>query len=222
MSILPRPPKGRKRPALKNPGFHARLRQLIGDEAPYAWAERMGISKGAFTRIWKEGTVPTSELLLRIREATGVSLDWLLLGERGQPDMPEQAGGDVAFISEYIAGSSRGRSIQGRIALMRQWLPRQFSVDPAALAWVTVNGDAMAPTLAQGDLAVLDRRITTLDQEGIYVLRQGPALRVRRIQRLADDRYQALSDNSRYQPFTFRVTPHLMVVGRVVWVGKWI
>lgn len=222
MSILPRQPKRRKRPALKHPGFHARLRQLIGEEPPYAWAERMGISKGAFTRIWKEGTVPTSELLLRIRQATGVSLDWLLLGEGGQPDPAASAGSDVTFIGEYVAGSGARRLSQNRITLLRQWLPRRLSADPAALAWVKVNGDAMTPTLAQGDLAVLDRRMTTLDHEGIYVLRQGPVLRLRRIQRLADDRYQALPDNSRYQPFTFRVTPRLMIVGRVVWVGKWI
>lgn len=62
--------------------FRLRLESLIGDEPPFAWAQRVGISKGAFSRIWNGGSVPKPELLLKIREATGVSVDWLLTGEK--------------------------------------------------------------------------------------------------------------------------------------------
>src|SRR5262245_21045072 len=145
MSILAPTTKNRRQAALRNPRFHARLRRLIGAEAPYAWAERMGISKGAFTRIWKEGTVPTSELLYRIRAATGVSLDWLLTGEGEQIATPGGAA-DLVFISEYTAGgpsrgrAKRGRGGQGQIALMRDWLRRFLDAAPEGLAYLTVSG----------------------------------------------------------------------------------
>lgn len=62
-------------------GFLSRLTQLIGDKKPFRWAAEVGISKGAFDRIWNKGTVPSAELLVRIYNATGVSIDWLLTGQ---------------------------------------------------------------------------------------------------------------------------------------------
>lgn len=64
----------------KNPEFRARLEKILAGEPPFTWAKRVGISKGAIARIWHEGTYPTGDLLLRIKRATGVSLDWLLTG----------------------------------------------------------------------------------------------------------------------------------------------
>lgn len=66
---------------LQNPEFHARLALLIGDEKPFAWAKSVGISKGAFTRVWNLGTIPGAEALLKIQKKTGCSIDWLLTGE---------------------------------------------------------------------------------------------------------------------------------------------
>ena len=222
MSILPPQSSGRQQKAYKNARFHARLRRLIGREAPYAWADRMGISKGAFTRIWKEGTVPTSELLYRIRAATGVSLDWLLTGEGVQQGTAPAQPGDLALIGEYqsAAQSKRSKGAPRQIGLMRDWLAEWLDAEPADLAYVTVRDESMAPTLEDGDLALLDRRAQAPEQDGIYVLQQGGTVRVRRVQRLSGDRYRAVSDNPRYHPFTFRLTSRLSVVGRVVWAGK--
>jgi phage repressor protein C with HTH and peptisase S24 domain len=199
---------------------------LIGLEPPYAWAGQVGISKGAFTRIWKEGTVPTSELLYRIQAATGVSLDWLLTGQGSQSGAARKSA-ELAYIGEYVPPVAAPRSrrkpskgSQGQIALMRNWLKQWLDVDPSDLAYVTVKGESMAPTLSDGDLVLLDRSDNRLEREGMYVLRQGATLRIRRVQRLVGDRYQAISDNPRYHPFTFRMNSRMSVVGRVVWVGK--
>lgn len=61
--------------------FKERLEMLVGNEQPFAWAAKIGISKGAFSRIWHEGAVPKHEHLLKIKYRTGASLDWLLAGE---------------------------------------------------------------------------------------------------------------------------------------------
>lgn len=66
---------------VENTGFLSRLTNLIGDKKPFHWAAEVGISKGAFDRIWNKGSVPSSELLVRIHNATGVSIDWLLTGK---------------------------------------------------------------------------------------------------------------------------------------------
>lgn len=80
---------------IQNPDFYKRLRLVIGDEEPYAWAKRVGIPSATFHRIWNEGTVPKSEHLIRIKESCGVDLNWLLTGEGtldGKADLPEVDG----------------------------------------------------------------------------------------------------------------------------------
>lgn len=66
---------------LKKPEFHGRLKLIVGGERPFTWAHKVGISKGAFDRIWNEGTIPSPELLIRIYKKTHVSITWLLTGE---------------------------------------------------------------------------------------------------------------------------------------------
>lgn len=68
---------------MENPEFYERLKLLVGDDKPFAWAARVGLSKGAFNRVWNQGTIPSHEGLVKIKTATGVSLDWLLTGEGG-------------------------------------------------------------------------------------------------------------------------------------------
>ncbi len=66
---------------LIDPEFHARLARLIGDDRPFAWADKMGIPKGTFSRVWNDGGVLGSDHLKSVARATGVSIDWLLTGE---------------------------------------------------------------------------------------------------------------------------------------------
>lgn len=61
--------------------FKNRLVQLMGKETPAAWAERVGLDSDSFSTIWKDGASPSAADLLRIKSATGVSIDWLLTGE---------------------------------------------------------------------------------------------------------------------------------------------
>lgn len=62
-------------------GFIHRLKYLIGDEKPYPWAARIGITQATFNRMWKEGVAPKADTLLLISEKTDCSIDWLLSGK---------------------------------------------------------------------------------------------------------------------------------------------
>lgn len=62
-------------------GFIQRLKYLIGDEKPYPWAARVGITQATFNRMWKDGVAPKADILLLISKKTGCSIDWLLTGE---------------------------------------------------------------------------------------------------------------------------------------------
>ncbi|MGK7346679.1 MAG: hypothetical protein ACNS63_12815 [Candidatus Nitrospinota bacterium M3_3B_026] len=73
----------RKKPA-KLKTFKDRLRFLIGDDKPYAWCKKVGIEKGLFQYYWQKEKIPKYENLIKIRNYTRCSLDWLMTGE-GEP-----------------------------------------------------------------------------------------------------------------------------------------
>lgn len=72
----------RKSSGLKT--FKDRLRFLIGDSKPYAWCKQVGIEKGLFQYYWQKEKIPKYDNLIKIRNYTGCSLDWLMTGE-GEP-----------------------------------------------------------------------------------------------------------------------------------------
>ncbi|MBI5814448.1 MAG: helix-turn-helix domain-containing protein [Nitrospinae bacterium] len=71
--------KAARQAALKT--FKERLQFLIGQTKPYAWCKLVGIEKGLFQYYWQKGKIPKYENLIKIRDFTGCSLDWLMTGE---------------------------------------------------------------------------------------------------------------------------------------------
>jgi phage repressor protein C with HTH and peptisase S24 domain len=67
-----------------DPGFRDRLAQVIGEEEPYPWAERIGIGKSTFAGIWRKGAMPQTKTLLKIAQNTDISVNWLLTGRGPQ------------------------------------------------------------------------------------------------------------------------------------------
>lgn len=211
---------------LKDPAFHARLAALIGSEKPFVWADRIGISKGAFSRIWNEGTVPGPDHLRRIHEAEGVSLDWLLTGEgpmkRGEGS--ELPGGFVQVPRYAISAAAGGgalvhsEQIVDHIAFKADWLKQQLGLNPAQAAVISVIGDSMEPCLADGDLILIDTSVTRVENNAIYVIQVEGDLLVKRIQKKIDGTVIIKSDNERYEPEIFRgeSVELLKVVGRMV------
>ncbi|MDH5509299.1 MAG: hypothetical protein OEZ32_02980 [Nitrospinota bacterium] len=61
--------------------FKDRLKLLIQDDKPYAWARKVGIEKGLFQYYWQKEKIPTYLNLIKIQKYTGCSLDWLLTGK---------------------------------------------------------------------------------------------------------------------------------------------
>lgn len=72
-----------------NSDFKDRLKLLIGDKKPYIWAKEVGIPSATFDRIWREGSIPKAEHLLRIAKKSNVSVDWLLGAEPASMASPD-------------------------------------------------------------------------------------------------------------------------------------
>lgn len=107
------------------------------------------------------------------------------------------------------------------LAFRTDWVAGTLDRDPAQLVVVEVAGDSMAPTLNEDDTLLVDRTAHQLT-DGIYVLDIHDRMMVKRVQMLADGSVRLMSDNPAYSAEEVRdqELEHLVVVGRVVWIGR--
>jgi transcriptional regulator with XRE-family HTH domain len=59
-----------------------RIRELRGKERQDDFAPSLGITQGQLSKIERGLVAPSVELLLRLRERFGKSVDWILTGEK--------------------------------------------------------------------------------------------------------------------------------------------
>lgn len=94
--------------------------------------------------------------------------------------------------------------------------------DPSGLSLIAVVGDSMEPTLSDGD-DILVNRLDAGDRlrDGIYVLRMGDGLHVKRIAcGPGRSRVTIISDNDAYPAWQDVELKAVVLIGRVVWGGK--
>lgn len=157
----------------------------------------------------------------RLAAATGKALDWVWSGQSGQ------LGDEFALVPRYDVRAAGGggalvqsEQVVDHLAFKRAWLHQQGLV-AGRLALIEATGDSMSPTIASGDLVLV-----ALDQvngsEGVYVLRRGNSLIVKRLQLLQTGELQITSDNPAYTSETIAPerVPNVQILGRVRWVGR--
>lgn len=105
-----------------NSGFRARIQTLVGKEKPYLWAKRLGIPSASFDRIWREGTIPKAEHLVRIAKGCGVTIDWLVIGEP-----PQKKDGEPVSVAslDYQGSGNLDGELLGRLTEAVQALYRE-------------------------------------------------------------------------------------------------
>jgi len=94
----------------------------------------------------------------------------------------------------------------------RRWLAEQ-RLETA----IRVEGDSMEPLLNDGDEILLDRTPRPF-RDGIYVVRLGEALMVKRLANAGAGRFALLSQNLAYPPVEV-AADEVAIIGRVVWKG---
>ena len=193
-----------------------------------ALARRLGVDQSAVNRMTKKGgrkikleEMPIIEAYLR-DTAKGL-----------EPDLPPDIDArvdlnGVVMLNEYDARLSAGHGLIPEDAVVRTWpYPRFLIVDrlgmtPERSAVQEIMGDSMFPTLATGDFVVIDLGQTRVHDEGIFVVRHGDALLVKRIQHQLGSNPPTLkvkSDNPSYDEFVV-AADELEVLGQIRWISK--
>lgn len=108
----------------------------------------------------------------------------------------------------------------GELGLPAAFL-RSVGGQPGQVSAVTVRGDSMAPTLADGDLILVDHGAAARPVgDGVHVLRQDGVLIVKRLAREVGGRWSVASDNPHVPDQVGVAAAALSIVGRVLWFGR--
>jgi hypothetical protein len=139
-----------------------------------------------------------------------------------------RAADDYVMVPQYQVSASAGpgalpgnEAPTASIAFQAGFIRDLSSSPPDSLAVLTVEGDSMFPTLANGDQILIDTNDRTAARDGIYVLRVEDALMVKRLSlNPATRRLTIRSDNDAYPSWPDCDPGAVHIIGRVVWVGR--
>lgn len=184
-----------------------RMKDVLGVAMDKDVAEYFGIKQASVTNWRKRGTIPI-EQCIQLRQSRGVSIDWLLLGlGEGQIDETYVSSIDDPNYTEvplYDVEASAGNGsffdqeqISSYLKFRNDWMTRE-GLHQKDLVAIRVAGDSMDGTLADGDTVLIDRSKNKPD--GVFAIRIGDSLRIKRLQKMADGSLRVSSDNPMYQP----------------------
>jgi len=141
---------------------------------------------------------------------------------------------DLITIPRLDVGASMGRGLSrpddyedviDNMRVSTGWLRRNVgSSSPDNLAVITGYGDSMEGTFSDGDLLLVDRGVTDIKIDAVYVLCLKDELYIKRLQRRPDGVLLMLSDNEKYKPYEIKNgdLEQFEVLGRVMlaWNAK--
>jgi phage repressor protein C with HTH and peptisase S24 domain len=214
--------------------------------------ERLGLTRPAFCKhigfpypryhhiTGERRSKPTADLLQAVARHTDVNPAWLLDGQGPMVRSAGLPGGlpgkgarlDDAYVLLPLYGVQGGagegamvdtEEVEDLLAFKREWITRELRSSPDDLSLIYVRGESMVPTLNPGDVILVERNQRSVVSDGIYVIRMGEALLVKRLQFLPEGALMVTSDNPAYQPFRVSLKEQgdeFSIIGRVVWAGR--
>lgn len=213
----------------------ARIRQVVdANGGPTAAAKLIGMSLPTL-RSWYTGKVsPGAVALNDFGVATGSSVAWLLNGgpvstwpEAGDPYPELHDDWELVPVYDIRAAAGAGAAIDeeaviDHLAFRDSWLRKHIAADTGGLALLYVDGDSQEPILRAGDLIMINRKERAI-REGLFVVRLGDGLLVKRLHRAGADQVVLKSENPAYDPVNVdlrRDGDGFKVIGRVVWMSR--
>lgn len=178
-------------------------------------AQRLETSAATVSRWEREPqrvTVPVLNNLARVLDVDPAAL----LEQLRTPDRPA-GNGELVMVRRLRVANNSGADNP----FDANYISRLTGTAASSLAILTVQSDAMAPTVNIGDQALIDLTKTALDIPGVYAIKQGNLAHLRRINViLGSDHVRVTCDNPAYGDPLDVHPDKLEVCGRVIWLGK--
>tara|TARA_R100001509_G_scaffold163929_2_gene139794 strand:- start:3943 stop:4644 length:702 start_codon:yes stop_codon:yes gene_type:complete len=225
---------------MKHPDFAKRFKEAVAaagvSDTQDALAKLLGVSTVTIWSYRNGDKLPRMSTATRISKALGVSVDWLLTGEgtmrsgtATKPNVVElpTKKPNVVHIPRLDVMASMGLGVARveqddiveEMAVSKDWLRRNVNATaPGNLALLDAKGDSMEGTFSDGDLLLVDRGISEVKVDAVYVLALDDELFIKRLQRRPDGTMLMLSDNPKYPPYELKNgdLSTFQVLGRVL------
>jgi len=205
-------------------GIGDRLIEVRGKLTQQEFADSIKIGKSTLFRYEKEERLPDVEAIARICEKYDIDYTWLITG-KGSPHELDRYVSIPQF--DIAASAGMGAFVHDNaevqmVMVDRDWLKVQLKVQPKDVSLINVRGDSMFPTLNHGDMLLVSSNLAHI-ADGIYVLRYGGMLQVKRLQWQPNGKVRITSDNPTYEPFLVDLSDESIefrVIGKVIWTMK--
>ncbi len=107
------------------------------------------------------------------------------------------------------------KTLCGRMALKVKDFPDWCGTYAHNLQIIRVTADTMEPTLSSGSLLMYSTDVKEYQGDGIYIVRYGDYIQIKRVQKIAADKYLLKADNRRYEDIACPAE-ELEIVGKAV------
>jgi len=171
-----------------------------------------------------ESKSPRQSNIDSIAKALGVAVEFLWYGGEAKSMPPAEVRSSIAdytaaalvddrfiVIPRFDISASMGPGVVvpehlevlQQLVVDREWIRDQrlnYSALPN-LVVITGFGDSMLGTFSSGDPLLVDRGVTAMDKDGIYVFTRKDHLHIKRLQFIDGDKVLIISDNTAYKPY---------------------
>lgn len=167
----------------------------------------------------------TPDTAMRYAEAFDVSVEVLLYGDEAGASSPRNL--DMVMVKALNLRTDPADDQRRQTMVAAQ----DFGFAPAYvlemtdssgddLAIISMQGASMAPTFAHGDQLLIDKRNTDLEQDGLFAIRFGDSIHIKRVGRnRRQDWISMTSDAAQQNPIEAPIS-EVRVVGRVIWCAR--
>lgn len=216
----------------KEDNFPERIGFVIDKlNGPSELARQTGVTLSTIAR-WRKGEAePSRPNLIKIADATGVSLQWLATGndEKIYEGVKTIINSDVTMINGYSSinvsagfGSfNEGVTKPDSEEPYADSLLAQLNVNPSKCAVFWANGNSMLPTIDSGDQLLVDLSKKEIKGNHIYLVQNEDCVWVKRV-KMKWNSLELISDNKEeYEPIIISKdeAEHLQIIGQVVHIG---
>ncbi|MBL26425.1 MAG: hypothetical protein CMM50_02575 [Rhodospirillaceae bacterium] len=196
---------------------------------PTAFARRVGTSLSALRKWLRADAEPRRDSLIAITQATGVSLQWLAVGDEPDSGAGNATTNYVAMPSREVRLEENGRTktlssprIVDYMTFKRDWVREYLGAEPEQILLVMAAGDDLPQGIAHGDLLLVNRGDQQVRENGIFAIDIEGEIALRRIQRKLDGTLIVTAGHPAYE--REEVSPcgieSIGVVGRVIRVCR--
>ena len=174
---------------------------------------------------WAKGLAkPSSDRVESVAEFFDVTPSYLMFGEEvaGQELDDDTVSIPVLNVRGSCGINHAITDMVEMVKLLRvakKWLVEKVGmVNFKKLHIITAVGDSMSPTFSDGDFVIVDTSKTEVIGDGVYAVRAGGGIFIKRVQRKLDGGVTLLSDNEKYKPMDVPVEDldSMSVIGKCI------